>query len=735
MEGIVASWRAMRPVIVANCFRHTHLVLPVNEEAAVSVLPATASAEDLRRPTVSGRQFPTSHAMNKRGRDYEKYIAADDDITVWGNPNDADIIREQQELSDEEGEEEMEEEPEDIPTMKDVPEKEPTEGELTVTAADVCLYGLDIIMPLMTIDLLTFPSLCLQYFKMITFACEIYPDKVCKLPLNLLKSLLMSLELGLTSFGQDVIILCCDFIQVMGTHIFLYNIRDLPVHDLLRPFLKRQDGCPTDQRHDPRTAHNTSGSEQNPVAPKQPHQRRPDNLAGEDKMVMTRSQKCTNPSCIPGVDRHYVNCTSCQKPYDHICIGWEDEPRDNNEPAYRCTTCVESPVEICYCPGLTCTGENGREITCEDWRRYYHYQCLGWKDEPRDLSGLFFRCPPCQRPYPLPTLPDFHGRGHEDPTTFTQRCELQLRNARIDQLEWVPTIQQQLKDTAAQWWKLYGEYITTWEEFKQRLTHHFASTSTIASLHAELYGKEQTQTEPVEIFLRHKIRLYQRLAPTISSTEIIPVANPTPSREGKTEKQPSQKTTEPNIYEAVINSVNPSTSQPLPRVLCKTPHGPLLALLDTGATANFIQYQHLTPTNLKHLIPFPTPIHLAKVGSNLTIQGQITLPLTMQTLEVNVTFLVSDELREPLILRQPWFTEQKNIKNNSSVYWTNTETTLSDLYIKHAASTIKVDLKTTRTPAKETPKEKNGRESIKQITNNGTPTLIHSTPNPSRTAI
>nr|CAD7415952.1 unnamed protein product [Timema cristinae] len=48
----------------------------------------------------------------------------------------------------------------------------------------------------------------------------------------------MSLELGLTSFGQDVIILCCDFIQVMGTHIYLYNIRDLPVHDLLQPFLK-----------------------------------------------------------------------------------------------------------------------------------------------------------------------------------------------------------------------------------------------------------------------------------------------------------------------------------------------------------------------------------------------------------------------------------------------------------------------------------------------------------------
>nr|CAD7567203.1 unnamed protein product [Timema californicum] len=52
---------------------------------------------------------------------------------------------------------------------------------------------------------------------------------------------------------------------------------------------------------------------------------------------------------------------------------------------------------------------------------------------------------------------------------------------------------------------------------------------------------------------------------------------------------------------------------------------------------------------------------MAKVGSDLAIQGQITLPLTMQTLEINFTFLVFDELREPLILRQPSFMEQKVI--------------------------------------------------------------------------
>nr|CAD7199546.1 unnamed protein product [Timema douglasi] len=90
---------SVRPAVITNCFRHAHFVLPVDEEAAVHVLPTAASGEDPNDPPP---------------------IAADDDITVWGTLDDADIIREQQESSDEEGEEEMEEEPEDIPTMKDV---------------------------------------------------------------------------------------------------------------------------------------------------------------------------------------------------------------------------------------------------------------------------------------------------------------------------------------------------------------------------------------------------------------------------------------------------------------------------------------------------------------------------------------------------------------------------------------------------------------------------------------
>merc|ERR1712098_1025328 len=84
-----------------------------------------------------------------------------------------------------------------------------------------------------------FPNLCLQYFKTITFVCEIYPEKVTSLNPDLQKNLVASLELGLTSLGVDsVFTLCCDFIQVLGCHMVRQKQQSSPIYEPLRPFLK-----------------------------------------------------------------------------------------------------------------------------------------------------------------------------------------------------------------------------------------------------------------------------------------------------------------------------------------------------------------------------------------------------------------------------------------------------------------------------------------------------------------
>ncbi|CAG2053822.1 unnamed protein product [Timema podura] len=132
LERIVTSWRAVRQVVIADCFRHAHFVLLVNEETSFYILPTAASAEDPDDRHLAYQQPficpPDFQSAVRRGNvaeispdcTYEEYLAADNDIIVWGSLDNADIIREQQESSDEEGQEEMEEEPEYIPTTKDI---------------------------------------------------------------------------------------------------------------------------------------------------------------------------------------------------------------------------------------------------------------------------------------------------------------------------------------------------------------------------------------------------------------------------------------------------------------------------------------------------------------------------------------------------------------------------------------------------------------------------------------
>lgn len=114
-----------------------------------------------------------------------------------------------------------------------------TTADEGITAAEVCLYGMDIIMPLMTLELLKFPTLCLQYFKTITFVCEIYPEKVCAINDQLRRNLIASLELGLTSIGVDAVyLLCCDFVQVLCGYLVRFKKQTGPIYEAMRPFLK-----------------------------------------------------------------------------------------------------------------------------------------------------------------------------------------------------------------------------------------------------------------------------------------------------------------------------------------------------------------------------------------------------------------------------------------------------------------------------------------------------------------
>jgi hypothetical protein len=68
----------------------------------------------------------------------------------------------------------------------------------TVNATQVVFVGLNIIMPLMSAELLEFPKLCQSYYKLIVFLCE-DPDRLQGLPDQLMQSIMQSVQLALKS--------------------------------------------------------------------------------------------------------------------------------------------------------------------------------------------------------------------------------------------------------------------------------------------------------------------------------------------------------------------------------------------------------------------------------------------------------------------------------------------------------------------------------------------------------
>ncbi|XP_013883945.1 exportin-4 [Austrofundulus limnaeus] len=108
----------------------------------------------------------------------------------------------------------------------------------TVSAADVVLFGVNIVFPLMSQDLLKFPSLCNQYYKLITFICEIFPEKIPQLPEELFKSLMFSLELGMTSMSSEISQLCLEALSPLAEQCAKNQEKDSPLFIATRHFLK-----------------------------------------------------------------------------------------------------------------------------------------------------------------------------------------------------------------------------------------------------------------------------------------------------------------------------------------------------------------------------------------------------------------------------------------------------------------------------------------------------------------
>ena len=110
--------------------------------------------------------------------------------------------------------------------------------EEDISASAVCLHGMHLLMPLINMDLLHYPTLCKEFFKMITFVADIYPEKVCTLPGDHLLNLFKWMEVGMEAFGPEVLQQVLDFLHAISMHLALHPHVQGPARDLVKVFLK-----------------------------------------------------------------------------------------------------------------------------------------------------------------------------------------------------------------------------------------------------------------------------------------------------------------------------------------------------------------------------------------------------------------------------------------------------------------------------------------------------------------
>lgn len=60
----------------------------------------------------------------------------------------------------------------------------------------------------------------MMYFKLVTIIAEVFPEKLIALPENLLKTLLASVEMGLTDYGSDVTRQCLEMLDSVASYVF-----------------------------------------------------------------------------------------------------------------------------------------------------------------------------------------------------------------------------------------------------------------------------------------------------------------------------------------------------------------------------------------------------------------------------------------------------------------------------------------------------------------------------------
>lgn len=86
--------------------------------------------------------------------------------------------------------------------------------------AEVIYVGLDIVTPLISLDLLKYPKLSRDYFVLVSHLLEVYPEKVAHLHRDAFARIVGSLEFGLRNQDSDVVERCLTAVDALASYHF-----------------------------------------------------------------------------------------------------------------------------------------------------------------------------------------------------------------------------------------------------------------------------------------------------------------------------------------------------------------------------------------------------------------------------------------------------------------------------------------------------------------------------------
>ncbi|PNY17932.1 exportin-4-like protein [Trifolium pratense] len=92
------------------------------------------------------------------------------------------------------------------------------EAQGTNISQVVVYFGLHIVTPLISMDLLKYPKLCHDYFSLVSHLLEVYPETFAQLNSEAFSHILGTLDFGLHHQDVDVVSKCLRALQALASY-------------------------------------------------------------------------------------------------------------------------------------------------------------------------------------------------------------------------------------------------------------------------------------------------------------------------------------------------------------------------------------------------------------------------------------------------------------------------------------------------------------------------------------